>query len=113
MPIHPPNPIPARPARAQICLGARASVTHRGDNLGALVRRNVKSGEHTATALVRVTLLNGGPDAFRPHDYGNSITVEVGGAPVRGGDHHRRGGRGPPLGEEEEWGREGEKMRKR
>lgn len=63
-------------AALQICLGARASVTHRGDNLGGLVRRNPK-GEQTATALVQVTLLNGGSDAYNSREYGNRITVEV------------------------------------
>ena len=63
-------------AALQICLGARASVTHRGDKLGGLVRRN-PAGGHTATAKVRVTLLNGGTDAYKPDDYGCRITVEV------------------------------------
>jgi len=62
-------------AALQICLGARASVTHRGDNLGGLVRRNATGG-HTATALVRVTLLNGGPDAYKYESYGKRITIE-------------------------------------
>ena len=63
-------------AALQICLGARASVTHRGDSLGGLVRRNPK-GEQTATALVQVTLLNGGSDAYNSREYGNRITIEV------------------------------------
>ena len=58
-----------------MCLGARASVTHRAENLGALVRRNPQGG-HTATAKVEVTLLNGGTDAFRPGEYGGKITVQ-------------------------------------
>ena len=62
-------------AALQICLGARASVTHRGENLGGLVRRN-PAGGHTATCKVQVTLLNGGTDAFEPGKYGGRITVE-------------------------------------
>ena len=61
-------------AALQICLGARAHATHRG-SLKALVRRNAAGG-HTGTAEVRVTLLNTGPDAFRPEQYGKHIIVE-------------------------------------
>mmetsp|Transcript_37241 Transcript_37241/g.48150 ORF Transcript_37241/g.48150 Transcript_37241/m.48150 type:complete len:241 (+) Transcript_37241:177-899(+) len=63
-------------AALQICLGARASTTHRGENLAVLIKRN-KEGGHTYKAKVQVTLLNGGPDAFEPLKYGGKVTVEV------------------------------------
>jgi chromosome segregation ATPase len=61
-------------AALQICLGARANVTHRG-TLAGLVRRNADGG-HTGTAKVQVTLLNGGSDAYSPELYGRRITIE-------------------------------------
>ena len=56
----------------QICLGAGAKRTHRARNLKDLVRK-----EGTAnSAKVRVTLLNKGPDAYKPEIYGETITIE-------------------------------------
>lgn len=61
-------------AAIQICLGATAKRTNRARNLKELVR---KDGGSVAThAKVRVTLLNGGDDAYQPDVYGKTITVE-------------------------------------
>ena len=57
-------------AALQICLGARANVTHRGSKLSDLIRQG-----HNGAAVVRVTLLNKGVDAFKPQAYGDFITV--------------------------------------
>ena len=59
-------------AALQICLGVGAKRTHRARNLKDLVRK-----EDGAThAIVRVTLLNKGPDAFQHHIYGDTVTIE-------------------------------------
>ena len=58
-------------AALQICLGARANVTHRGSKLGDMIRQG-----HDGHALVRVSLLNKGADAFEHDKYGNYITIE-------------------------------------
>ena len=63
-------------AALQICLGARAAVTPRGEKLATLVRRSANR-DHTATAKVRVTLMNQGIDAYEPRLYGDKITIEV------------------------------------
>ena len=55
----------------QICLGAKAHTTHRGGNLAGLVRQG-----HSGTALVQVTLLNIGSDAYKPDVYGDKLTIE-------------------------------------
>eukprot|EP00624_Nannochloropsis_granulata_P003815 evm.model.NODE_29330_length_32469_cov_23.021097.5 len=58
-------------AALQICLGARANVTHRGSKLGDMIRQG-----HDGHALVRVSLLNKGADAFEHEKYGDYVTVE-------------------------------------
>ncbi len=58
-------------AALQICLGARASVTHRGTKLSDMIRQG-----HEGHAIVRVSLLNKGSDAFEHAKYGDYITVE-------------------------------------
>jgi len=59
-------------AAIQICLGAGAKRTHRARNLRDLVRKEGNAN----VAKVRVTLLNRGPDAYKPDVYGETITVE-------------------------------------
>ena len=54
-----------------MCLGATARNTGRGTNLGGLIREG-----SDGPAIMRVTLLNEGPDAYKSKDYGNRITVE-------------------------------------
>jgi structural maintenance of chromosomes protein 6 len=72
-------------AAIQICLGANARRTHRARCLRDLVRRgdhggSAAAGSSTATAAttakIRVTLRNGGSDAYQPDVYGASITIE-------------------------------------
>jgi chromosome segregation ATPase len=59
-------------AALQICLGVGAKRTNRARNLKELVRK-----EDGAThAIVRVTLLNKGPDAFQHEIYGDTVTIE-------------------------------------
>jgi hypothetical protein len=58
-------------AALQICLGARANVTHRGARLSDMIRQG-----HDGHAIVRVSLLNKGPDAYENDKYGDYITVE-------------------------------------
>ena len=55
-------------AAMQICLGASAKQTHRGNKLGDLVREG-----SDATAEVVVKLVNEGTDAFRHETYGDTI----------------------------------------
>ena len=54
----------------QICLGGKATATNRAQNLKSLI----KEGETHSS--VRVRIKNQGPLAFKPHDYGKSISVE-------------------------------------
>lgn len=61
-------------AAVQICLGAKAGRTHRARNLKDLVRKD--GGPDVTCARVRVTLTNGGDDAYRPDIYGDAVTVE-------------------------------------
>jgi structural maintenance of chromosomes protein 6 len=65
-------------AAIQICLGAGARRTHRARNLKDLVRKDAGSTEQQAPsqALIRVTLLNAGSDAYKSELYGDTITVE-------------------------------------
>ena len=56
-------------AAMQICLGASAKQTHRGNKLGDLVREG-----SDATAVV-VKLVNEGTDAFRHETYGDTIGI--------------------------------------
>ena len=57
-------------AAMQICLGASAKQTHRGNKLGDLVREG-----SDATAEVVVKLVNEGTDAFRHETYGDTIGI--------------------------------------
>ena len=57
-------------AALQLCLGARAGDTHRGKSLKDLIRQG-----HTGSAYLRVTLRNGGSEAYRPDEFGDKITV--------------------------------------
>ena len=50
--------------------------THRARNLKDLVRKEAAGNNPNTSAKIRVTLLNGGEDAFKPDLYGNEITVE-------------------------------------
>jgi len=64
-------------AAIQICLGAGARQTHRGNRLLDLVRRSDDPHEGPGrTARIRVTVCNQGTDAYRPDLYGQRITVE-------------------------------------
>ena len=68
-------------AAIQICLGAGARQTHRGNRLLDLVRRSDDPHEQPGggpgrTARIRVTVCNQGTDAYRPDLYGQRITVE-------------------------------------
>ncbi|EQC27660.1 hypothetical protein SDRG_14568 [Saprolegnia diclina VS20] len=58
-------------AALQICLGASARATHRGKSIKNLIRNG-----HDGNAIVRITLLNDGTDAFRPESFGKRIMVE-------------------------------------
>ena len=58
-------------AALQLCLGVNARKTGRANNLAKLIRQG-----HDGNAIIRVTLLNEGPDAYRPETYGNRITIE-------------------------------------
>jgi chromosome segregation ATPase len=54
----------------QICLGGKATATNRAQNLKSLI----KEGESYSS--VRVRIKNQGPLAFKPNEYGKSISVE-------------------------------------
>ncbi|KAF2630071.1 dna repair protein-like protein rad18 [Macroventuria anomochaeta] len=54
----------------QICLGGKATATNRAQNLKSLI----KEGESHSS--VRVRIKNEGSLAFKPHEYGKSISVE-------------------------------------
>ena len=58
-------------AGLQVCLGASARATNRGNKIGDLVRND--GGNR---AYVSVRLSNRGSDAFEPRTYGTEITVE-------------------------------------
>lgn len=58
-------------AALQICLGASAKATHRGNRIGDLVREG-----HEGQAVVRVTLLNEGEDGVKQEKYGDKIGIE-------------------------------------
>eukprot|EP01031_Cornospumella_fuschlensis_P026985 gene26985-32601_t len=58
-------------AAIQLCLGATAKNTGRGSNLSSLIREGSDN-----PAIIRVTMVNTGPDAYKPEEYGDSITVE-------------------------------------
>ena len=58
-------------AALQLCLGVTARKTGRADSLASLIRHG-----SDGPAVLNVTLLNEGPDAFKPQEYGNRITVE-------------------------------------
>ena len=58
-------------AALMLCLGVKASDTHRGKRLSEMIRKG-----HEGSAFVRVTLLNEGDEAFRPAVYGDRITIQ-------------------------------------
>ena len=58
-------------AALQLCLGVTARKTGRANNLAKMIRQG-----HDGNAVIRVTLLNEGPDAYRKEVYGNRITIE-------------------------------------
>ncbi|OKL63400.1 hypothetical protein UA08_02093 [Talaromyces atroroseus] len=53
-----------------LCLGAKASITNRGQSLKSFI----KEGEESATIIVRIK--NQGDGAYMPNEYGKSIIVE-------------------------------------
>ncbi|KND02887.1 DNA repair protein SMC6 [Spizellomyces punctatus DAOM BR117] len=53
-----------------ICLGGRATFTNRAGSLKEFLREGSQVGS------VSVTLRNEGEDAYKPHEYGNTITIE-------------------------------------
>ncbi|KAI5309994.1 Structural maintenance of chromosomes protein 6 [Ascosphaera atra] len=53
-----------------LCLGGKASVTNRGQSL----KKFIKEGQESATIIVRIK--NGGDNAYRQSEYGESIIVE-------------------------------------
>ncbi|GAB5592606.1 Structural maintenance of chromosomes protein 6 [Umbelopsis nana] len=53
-----------------VALGAKATVTNRASNLGALV----KAGTSVGQVIVKIT--NKGPDAYKPDVYGEHIIIE-------------------------------------
>lgn len=74
-------------AAIQLCLGGTARNTGRGSSTRSMVREGSEK-----PALVRVTMLNTGSDAYRPDVYGDRIIIErkiarsggVGGYSIRG-----------------------------
>uniref|UniRef100_A0A7S2WJD2 RecF/RecN/SMC N-terminal domain-containing protein n=1 Tax=Mucochytrium quahogii TaxID=96639 RepID=A0A7S2WJD2_9STRA len=58
-------------AALQICLGMSARQTQRGGQLKSLIRHGSRGD-----AYVTVSLYNGGREAFRPEEFGNTIVVE-------------------------------------
>lgn len=58
-------------AALQICLGARAKTTHRGNNMGDLVRHGFDG-----QALVRVGVANRGSDGYKHEIFGDVIYIE-------------------------------------
>ena len=58
-------------AAIQLCLGSSARQTGRGSNLGKYIREGSEN-----PAILEITLLNEGPDAFKPAEYGNRIIVQ-------------------------------------
>lgn len=57
-------------AAIQICLGASAKTAGRGSYLGAVIREG-----SDGPAIVDVTLINEGDDAYQPNIYGKRITI--------------------------------------
>ncbi|KAJ3416307.1 Structural maintenance of chromosomes protein 6 [Chytridiales sp. JEL 0842] len=53
-----------------VCLGGKATFTNRGSSIKSLLK------EGTTGGTVSVTLRNQGPDAYRPEQYGDRITIE-------------------------------------
>merc|ERR1712038_1586354 len=53
----------------QTCLGARASVTNRGQSIKDLIKYGCDSAE------LSVSILNQGADAYQHHKYGDIITI--------------------------------------
>jgi chromosome segregation ATPase len=59
-------------AAIQLCLGAATKSTGRGSSMGNLIREGSAQGY----AIVSVTLINVGTDAFKPDVYGPKIRIE-------------------------------------
>lgn len=57
-------------AAIQLCLGSSARHTGRGSNLAKYIREGSEN-----PAILEVTLLNEGPDAYKPEEYGRKIIV--------------------------------------
>lgn len=57
-------------AALQVALGAKASETDRGTSMAQFIRTGANA------ALIRITLLNIGRDAFKPAAYGTRIVIE-------------------------------------
>ena len=58
-------------AAIQLCLGSSARQTGRGSSVSKYIREGSED-----PAVLKVTLLNEGPDAFKPEEYGKRITVK-------------------------------------
>lgn len=58
-------------AAIQLCLGSSARHTGRGSNIGKYIREGSED-----PAILKITLLNSGPDAFKPKEYGDRIIVK-------------------------------------
>jgi hypothetical protein len=58
-------------AALQLCLGSRMTQTGRGSNMSSLIRQG-----SPGPAIVRVTLVNDGADAYKTEKYGNRIIIE-------------------------------------
>ena len=58
-------------AALQLCLGTNATKTGRGTNMASLIREGSEG-----PAILQVTLLNEGSDAYQPDRYGNRIIIE-------------------------------------
>ena len=58
-------------AAIQLCLGSTARDTGRGTSVAKYIREGSDS-----PAILKITLLNEGPDAFEPEKYGKKITVQ-------------------------------------
>jgi hypothetical protein len=58
-------------AAIQLCLGSSARHTGRGSNVAQYIREGSEN-----PAVLKVTLLNTGADAYKPEEYGEKITVK-------------------------------------
>lgn len=55
----------------QVCLGSTARTAGRGSRMDEYIREG-----SAGPAIIKITMVNEGPDAFHPEDYGSRITVE-------------------------------------